>query len=851
MSSTVDPVVPAGMSGGTTATASLGLSTAEADRRLAQVGPNRHAPEHQESVWEELFESLREPLVLLLIVVAILYAILGELRDAFIIFGVIITVAVVETWTEWRAGNAIAALSKLAAPQAHVWRDGVLSTLPPEALVPGDVIALTAGTRVPADARLVQADELAADESLVTGESAPVEHRTDDPATALLLAGSLIVRGRGTAEVTATGAQSTLGRIATLVGSEPSPRTPLQLHMAELARTLVLVALAVSIIVPLLGVLGGQPARQMLLTGLTLAFATIPEELPVLIVIVLGLGSLGLARKGAIVRRLVAAETLGATTVVCTDKTGTLTENRITLTTLQSANEVMSAQEPSAGDDRRTLLRCARLASEPPEGAVSTMVDPIDAAVWSGSAGHTEPVVQRFPFDTERRLASATTVRSGQTFTAVKGAPEAVIACSISWRSADGARPLRDAERTTLLAAAAAMAADGGRVLAVASRESQELPLDRDIAERDLVVEGLLVFRDPLRPEVPAAIAEMQSAGVSVSIVTGDQATTAAAIARQAGLHLPVFSGAEIAAWGDDVLATRAKAGAIFARTQPAEKLRIVQALTAAGEVVAVTGDGVNDAPALRAAAIGVAMGRGGSDVAREAADLVITDDNFATLVHATAEGRRLYENLRKAVRYYLAIKVALILLSLGAALARLPLPFAPLQIVILELFMDLGASLAFVNQPAEDDLMHRPPRQPGARFLDPTMITGIGVGGITLTLISGGAFLYGLASLPLESARTLALVTWLVGHTALGVVMAWERRHVSVRGLLANPALVVWTCAAWLFAAALVVVAPVRDALHAGPVPLATVASAAVLAALLPLWIEIGRWLRFRWIVG
>jgi P-type Ca2+ transporter type 2C len=816
-----------------------GLTSREAARLQARFGRNSLKVKDEESLWEELLESLREPLQLLLLAVGILYAVFGELRDAAIIFAVIITVASVETWTEWRAGRAIAALSKLSAPQAVVWRDGMLRQIPSEELVPGDLISLVAGSRVAADARLVESDALAVDQSLVTGESAAVEKGTAPGEDAELLAGTLVVSGRATATVTAIGQQSTLGRIAGLVATGEPPKTPLQLQMAELARVLLIAALAVSVIVPLIGIATGKPVRDMILTGLTLAFATIPEELPILIVIVLGLGSLQLARDGAIVRRLVAAETLGATTVVCTDKTGTLTQNRIVLDGVQPASQLLEAGSAAAANDD-TLLLAARVASERPAAGVTRFVDPIDSAVWAPDGGpHPAELDRRFPFDRERRLASGVVTADGGFVLGCKGAPEAIVARSAAWRSPGGPRPMQPSQIDAIVREAAESAQNGGRVLAVASRRLEAIPDDRDSVERDLVFEGLLVFRDPLRPEVPSAIEELREAGVAISIVTGDQAATAIAVGHQAGLDLPAFTATQIKPWTDGELADRAKAGAVFARILPEDKLRIVRSLDEAGQVVAVTGDGVNDAPALRAATIGVAMGRGGTDVAREAADLVITDDNFATLVHAVEGGRKLYENLRKAVRYYLAVKVALILVSLVAALARLPLPFAPLQIVILELFMDLGASTAFVSQGPEDDLMRRPPRKPNARFFDRSLATGIVAGGVTLAVVTGGAFLFGLSRYSVDHARTLALVGWLVGHAVLGIVMAWERRPISLRGMIANRALVGWAAAAVLFSAVILLVAPVRQALHAGPVPMHVALAVAGAAVVLPLWID------------
>lgn len=822
--------------------AGRGLTSRQAAPRLAASGPNAVGKRDGEPLWRELLEAIAEPLQLLLLAVGIIYTLLGEIRDAAIIFSVIVTVAGVETWTERRAGNAIATLSHLSSPRSLAWRDGSLTELAPEELVVDDVVLLSSGSRVPADARLLEAEELLVDESIVTGESQPVEH--DAGAQAELMAGSHVVRGRGIAQITATGAGSTLGRIASLVADTESQRTPLQKHLRELARGLLVAALAMSALVPLIGVLRGQPLHQMLLTGLTLAFATIPEELPILVVIVLGLGALRLARQGAIVRRLIAAETLGATTLICTDKTGTLTENRMTLTATVPASDVLDGRGTSG--ETGQLERMARLASEPPAGDGARFVDPMDLAVWrTAPAGGPEAEV-RFSFDSGRRLASGLAHEADGAVLGVKGAPEAVLARATRWRRAGHVEPIDGRAQERILHEATRLAGQSGRVLGVGSRSlGTSTARDRDVLERNLIFEGLLVFSDPLRPEVPAAVGELVGAGVAVTVVTGDQAPTAAAVAQAAGLHGQVFAMANTEHWSQEELAAQAARGCVFARARPEDKLRIVQAAGEAGQVVAVTGDGVNDAPALAAAAIGVAMGRGGSDVAREAADLVLTDDNFATLARATGEGRRLYENLRKAVRYYLAIKVALVTVSLVAALAGLPLPFAPVQIVILELFMDIGAANAFVHLAAETDLMRRPPRNPRARFLDSSMLAGILAGGFTLAVLSGGAFLVGLPAFGVDGARTLALISWMVGHAVLGIVMGWERQPVDLRALRRDWAMLAWAAGAAVFALAILAIPPFAVLLHAGQVPLPAALLALGGAAVAPLWLEVAKRVR------
>ncbi len=826
--------------------ASHGLSSAEARSRLALRRRIRPHGAKAQPLGRRLRAALTGRLVLLLLAVAVIYAVLGEFRDAAVIVGVIVVVVGLETWTAWRARRAIATLSVLSAPRALVWRDRRLREVAPDELVPDDVILLSAGSRVPADARLLEADELLVDESLVTGESQPVERRAGEGEAAELKAGTHILRGRATAVVTVVGEASTLGQVARLVAEARSQPTPLQRHIAELARGLLIAAVAVSLAVPAIGLLRGEDPRDMVLTALTLAFATIPQELPVLVVVVLGLGSLRLVKQGAIIRHLSAAETLGATTLICTDKTGTLTESQISLTSVVTAATVVEGRPGSAKQVDR-LGQLARLASEP--GGNSRLTDPIDAAVLRATRpSWPEPPV-RFGFDNARRMASGLVQLGDDLVLGAKGAPEAVLVRAHWWRTEGGAaQPLSSDLRSRVVASASELTSGGARVLAVASRVIEGSPLGGPShLERDLVFEGLLAFSDPLRPEVADAVRDLQGAGVAVTMITGDQPATAAAIARSAGLGGPVFIAAQTKAWSDSELAAHASRGCVVARARPEDKLRLVHAAAASGQVVAVTGDGVNDAPALEAAAIGVAMGRSGSDVAREAADLILADDSFATLARATAEGRRLYENLRKAVRYYLAVKLALVAVTFVMAIGGLPLAFSPLQIVILELFMDLGASVAFVNQPPEGDEMRRRPRDPRAPIVDRRLLAGIVAGGLTLAVLTGTVYLLALRAVGVDGARTLALAAWLVGHAALGVVMGWERRPISARDLVANPAMLLWAGAAVAFAFAILLWRPLQVLLHAGPVSTWTGVLVIVVGLAAPFWLEALKRLRAR----
>lgn len=669
-----------------------GLAATVAARHLLHDGPNALPSADDEPWWQELLESLGEPLQLLLMAVAGLYFWLGETADARTILAVILVVVTIEVSSELRAKRAIASLSSLAAPEATVLRDGQVSSIPAVDLVTGDVVLLVPGGRVPADLRLTETASLRVDESSLTGESEAVSKQAAERLSAktelgdrvtMAFAGTLVIAGKGRGLVVATGSATEIGRIAGLVQQAREPRTPLQLALGELSRWLLWVALGFSVLVPLLGVvLAGRPVREMLLTGLTLAFATIPEELPILITIVLGLGAYRLAQRKAIVKRLKAAETLGSVSVVATDKTGTLTENRMRLATVFLGGREQPATVAGASADGRRLLLIGMLANDgdsaPGEGTTPGRRfagDPTDTALLAAAADaglelgvvrQHYPAVDTFAFSDDRKRMSVLVDNDDKRLLAVKGAPESVLSVCTAFRQEEVVQPLTDRVRSALLEQAASMANSGLRVLAVAERPAPDIrpgTADAVEVERDLVLLGLVGLADPPRPEAAEAVSELRKAGVRVLMVTGDHPATALAIARQVGIDTSgaPLRGTDLDAASDEQWKTLAVRSSVLARTTPEHKLRVVRALQAGGEVVAVTGDGVNDAPALKEAAIGVAMGGAGTDVAREAADLVIADDNLATVVEAVRTGRLLYANLRKAVRYYLAAKVALV----------------------------------------------------------------------------------------------------------------------------------------------------------------------------------------------
>ena len=792
-----------------------GLTDQEAAQRLSKYGKNTLVEQREIRFLGILKEEVTEPMILLLIAVGVLYSFLGSLSDALTIIVIIIILVLAEVWNEYRAKRSIASLRQLAPPTALALRNGQLKEVETAFLVPGDILLLKVGQHVPADARLLEAFGLETDESSLTGESFPVakdatttlpsETRITDQ-TNMLFTGTIITRGRAKALVTATGINTELGRVAGITKAAKEPKTTLQLAMKQLSKTLVWIALFFSILIPILSYIRGlQPnPGEAVLYGLSLAFVVIPEELPIIITMVLGVGGYALSKKGAIVKRLRAAEALGNVTVIATDKTGTITENKMRLEHLYFDGTIHRAQDFK--ENEKAALKTALLASDAIRNMAGTtaLSNPMAQAILEciKQEGIDQNITKdwvlkdELSFDVKRKLASYVYQYGNSLVVLSSGAPEKLLANSTKILVKGEETPLNDTTRNEVNRVMAQMAQSGERLLAFGYHRLQaDSAFNEQNLERDIIFVGILGFIDPPRKEVKGAIRTCQQAGIKVMMITGDHPETARAIASQVGINSAnVLTGSEISKMTDNDLKKALKNTFVFARVTPEDKLRLVRLLKENGEIVAVTGDGINDAPALKEAHIGVAMGIRGTDVAKETADMILTDDNFATIETAVKEGRKLYSNLRKGIRYYLACKVALVSIFLVPIILGIPLPFAPIQIIVLELFMDLAASATFVAEPEEAGIMNKPPNNPNEKFINQPMLRSLFLGALSLFLAVTATFLFAwYTTQNIPYARTVAFATWMFGHIFLALNFRSEREPLVKEGLLSNKVMLLW----------------------------------------------------------
>ena len=794
-----------------------GLSAEEARRRLLRDGPNELAAASGSPAWRLVLEVLREPMFLLLLACAGLDGLVGDAQEALVLGVFIIVVIVVTFVQEYRTEAAVTALRNLSSPRALVLRDGAAVRVPGREVVVGDVMVLAEGDRIAADGRVLDTRDLLVDESLLTGESAAVRKQpwagpasdrfdgsdgSDEPdaeraRSSAVYAGALVQRGRALVRVTATGPRTEFGRIGqSLKAVQPQP-TRMQLEMASLVKRFSLLAVALCAALAVLQGLQRGDWLAGLLGGLTLAMALLPEEFPVILTVFLALGAWRLSRLKVLTRRMPALETLGAVTVLCVDKTGTLTENRMQVRGLwvPGAAGALSVDDRGIGQLEEAfhpLLEYALLAGQrepfdPMEVGIQAFAQPL---LRDSEHLHAEWTTERhYPLSSVLLATSHVYCppEREHAVVAAKGAPEAIL--DLCHLDAAAARPVHQAVQ--------AMAERGLRVIAVAVAEHAPEGLPPEQHDFDFRLLGLIGFQDPLRPEVPAAMAECHGAGIRVLMLTGDHPDTALTIAREAGLlnglppsARPLLTGTDLEALDDAALrqALHPASGArVFARVMPAQKLRLVQALQAQGEVVAMTGDGVNDAPALKRADVGIAMGQRGTDVAREAAALVLADDNFTSIVEAVRQGRRIFANIRKASTYVVAIHLPIAGLTLVPVLLGWPLILLPFHVACLHMLIDPSCSTVLEAEPAGRDQMREPPRPPDSRVLDRhTVVWGLFQGAVALLAVLGLFALVWWREADEAAARGLAFAGLLLLN--VGLVLTNRSRHHGLWHSLRTP---------------------------------------------------------------
>jgi Ca2+-transporting ATPase len=803
-----------------------GLSTETAVERLAVEGRNEVVAAPPPRLVSRIGRQLADPLVALLLASAVVTAVLRDVTDTAVIMLVVVVNTAIGVAQELRAERAIAALQRLGAPTARVMRDGIDRVIPAAELVTGDVVLLGAGDVVPADLALVEAQRLRLDESMLTGESVTVDHAAGDE----VAAGTVVVTGRGAGTVVRTGAASALGRIAALVQATRPGMTPLQRRLARLGRVLGAVAVGASAIVMAIGLLAGRPLEQMAITAVSLVVAAVPESLPAVVTLALALGAFRMARGNAVARRLHAVETLGSVSVVASDKTGTLTEGRMAVERAVTADGTTytvrgKGYEPTGTlvdthpapaalvDLARAAVLCndARLGPPDADSPQWTAIgDPLEAALVAFAARcgidpdaerEAAPRIAEEPFDAQsRRMVTSHQTNDGRVLVVCKGAPEAVF---------------DDQTPTELLERARDLAVSGGRVLAFAAAWRDA---DQPTRLRPL---GLVSITDPVRPEAAHIASAFDSAGIRLILITGDHPGTATSIAGDLGIW---HHGDRVLRGDEDDLDATAE---VYARIQPEQKLDIIAALQRDGHVVAMTGDGVNDAPALRKADIGVAMGAGGTEVARQAADLVLTDDNLATVAVAVREGRRIYDNIRRFLRYALAGGLAELLVMLAGPFVGLAVPLLPAQILWVNLLTHGLPGVALGAEPAAPDVMRRRPRPAQESVLGAGLArTVIAMGALIAVCVLGAALVAERAGAPWQSIAFVVL-----GLAQLGLALAVRARRVpgepANRGLLAAVGL------SAVLQVAAVTWAPLRELLNTQPLTLTQLAACAAVAVI------------------
>jgi Ca2+-transporting ATPase len=844
-----------------------GLSPQDAEQRLQAYGANELQEKPPRTFWQMLLEQFNQFLVLILIAAAVLSAVIGwngythsgdttEFIDAAAIMAIVILNAILGVVQEGRAEEALAALKKMAAPNARVLRGGHVLTIPARELVPGDIVLLETGNFVPADVRLIDSVNLRIEEASLTGESVPVGKRATAHVSAqaplgdrdtLAFMSTMVTYGRGQGVVVATGMQTEIGKIAEMIQEYEEEPTPLQMKLDQLGRWLGIAALVLCGLVGLIGIVRdtqlavifeqgigtylstfSETLVEMFMVAVSLAIAAVPEGLPAVVTIALALGMQEMIRRHALLRKLPAVETLGSATAICSDKTGTLTQNEMTAVQMyvdrslltitgegyKPEGEFLDSGQPvglAGYPGMRLLLRAGLLCNdarleqpEPDDGTQWRMVgDPTEGAFvvaaakagyWKDELGQEYPRLAEIPFDSDRKRM--TTIhpdpRYGDYVAYVKGAPDIVLGCSDHVLEDGAIRSLTEERRTNILEQNAALASNALRVLGVAFRPLKAVPNEPtpETTERDLVFIGLLGMIDPARPEVKEAIRVARRAGIKTVMVTGDYPNTAMAIGREIDLLRHdglVMTGAELAQIEDARFESMVESVDVYARVSPAHKVKIVDGLKGRGHIVAMTGDGVNDAPALKRSNIGIAMGITGTDVSKETADMVLTDDNYASIVSAIEQGRIIYSNIRKFVYYLLSCNMAEIAILLVAMILGWPLPLVAIQLLVLNLITDGAPALALGLEKGDPDIMEQSPRPPGEPIINRDMRIGIAVQTVAITAAVLVAFRVGLATGSETHARTMAFATLSISELLRAYTSRSERYSVLAVGVFSN----------------------------------------------------------------
>jgi len=868
-------------------TSSKGLSSGEAAKRLQEHGPNELKEGKKKTLLMMFLDQFKDFMIIVLIVAAVISGFIGELSDTIAIIVIVVLNAVIGFVQEYRAEKAMAALKKMAALSATVVRDGLTETLSASQLVPGDIVVLDAGKVVPADMRLIETAILKVEEAALTGESVPVEkhpHLLHDKHLPLgdrknmSYKGTIVTYGRGTGIVVSTGMNTELGKIANMLQEEEEVKTPLQKRLASFGQKLAIAVIAICAIVFGVGIMRGEPPLLMLLTAISLAVAAIPEALPAVITISLALGAKKLVRQNALIRKLPAVETLGSVTYICSDKTGTLTLNKMTVEEIFVDSKIMAVSgQRSAVSEKRlsstpnpqslffTALALSNDAVFDKDGNV--LGDPTEIALFEladkngfnrQKLDNEMPRVAEIPFDSDRKCMTTFHKRSAvsgqqsaktEYISFTKGAIEVLIDKSDNMLTSEG---LKDIDRQEILRVSDRMAADGLRVLCVAMRKWDSLPddMDPDKVEDGLTIIGLTGMMDPPREEAKEAVAMCKSAGIKPVMITGDHPITAREIAKRLGIldkdSKAILTGRELEKLSLEEFEERVEHIRVYARVAPEQKIKIVKALQDKGEFVAMTGDGVNDAPALKRADIGVAMGITGTDVSKEAAHMILLDDNFATIVKAVKEGRRIFDNIRKFIKYTMTSNSGEIWTIFLAPFLGLPIPLLPIHILWINLVTDGLPGLALAAEPAEKGVMQRPPRHPKESIF----AQGLGTHIIWVGLLMGAASLFTQAwSISTGHAHWQTMVFTVLCLSQMGHVLAIrsDKESLFSQGFFTNKPLVGAFLLTFVLQMATIYIPALNPVFKTEPLTLSELSFTLVISSVVFIAVEIEKWFKRR----